>query len=81
MKTMQTTYCRRRRSQGGQRGHGPFKRLENIVTLRFERRFSQQNRVIRLNSNIWAPPNFWAGYATDCKRFDNSCYHHQCFAN
>jgi len=39
--------------------------LENMVILCFERRFSQQNSVIRLKSNILAPTNFWAGYATD----------------
>jgi len=44
--------------------------LENIVILCFERRFSKQNIVIRLKSNIldpqiFKPPlNFWAGYAT-----------------
>jgi len=48
-----------RRSQGGQRGHGPPKFLENTVILCFE-----QNSVIRLKSNVLAPPNFWAGYAT-----------------
>jgi len=32
--------------------------------LCFERRFSKQNSVIRLKSNILAPQNFWAGYAT-----------------
>jgi len=52
------------RSQGGQRGHGPPKCLENIVILCFERRVSKQNSVIRLKSNILLPPNFWAGYAT-----------------
>jgi len=39
--------------------------LENIVILCFERRFSKQNSVIRLKQSILAPPNFWAGYATD----------------
>ena len=57
-----------RRSQGDQRGHGPPKIFENIVILCFERRFSKQNSVIRLKSNILvppnSPPNFWAGYAT-----------------
>jgi len=46
----------------------PPKYLENIVILCFERRFSKQNSVIRLKSNILvppnSPPNFWAGYAT-----------------
>jgi len=62
---------RHRCSQGGQRGHAPpLKFLENIVILCFERRFSKQNSVIRWKSNIsatpkfFAPPNFWAGYAT-----------------
>jgi len=38
--------------------------LENIVILCDEKRFSKQNSVIRLKSNIGAPQNFWAGYAT-----------------
>ena len=38
--------------------------LENIVILCFERRFSIQNSVIRLKSNIFPPPNFWTGYDT-----------------
>jgi len=38
--------------------------LENIVILCFERRFSKQNSVIRLQSNILPPQHFWAGYAT-----------------
>ena len=33
--------------------------LENIVILCFERRFSKQNSVIRLKSNILDPPIFW----------------------
>jgi len=36
----------------------PTKVLENIVNLCFERRFSEQNSVIRLKSNILAPPKF-----------------------
>jgi len=57
-------------ARGGQRGHGPPKILDNIVILCFEMRFSKQNSVIRLKSNImapqifWLPPNFRAGYAT-----------------
>jgi len=43
---------------GGQRGHAPPKFLKNIVILCFERRFSKQNSVIRLKSNILAPPKF-----------------------
>jgi len=35
-----------------------------MVILCFERRFSKQNTVIRLKSNILPLPNFWAGYAT-----------------
>jgi len=35
-----------------------------MAILCFERRFSKQNRVIRLKSNILPTPNFWAGYAT-----------------
>ena len=33
----------------------PQKFLENIVILCFERRFSEQNSVIRLKSNLLAP--------------------------
>jgi len=33
--------------------------LENIVILCFERRFSKQNRVSRLQSNILAPPKIF----------------------
>jgi len=33
--------------------------------LCFERRFSKQNNVIRLRSNMFSPPNLWAGYATE----------------
>jgi len=36
------------------------------VILCFERRFSKQNSVIRLKSNILATPKFWAGYASVC---------------
>ena len=46
----------------GQRGHAPHKIFENIVILFFERRFSKQNSVIRLKSNILHPPIF--GLAT-----------------
>jgi len=49
--------------------HGLLKFLENIVILSFERRFSKQNSVIRLKSNILPPANFWAGYATAMKGF------------
>ena len=63
---------------GVAKGAMPPKILENMVILCFERRFSKQNSVIRLKSNILPPlQNFWAGYATeptlscwwmDCKR-------------
>jgi len=36
----------------------PPKFLEHIVILCFEKRFSKQNRVIRLKSNILATPKF-----------------------
>ena len=42
----------------------PPKFLEITVIFCFERRFSKQNSVIRLKSNILPPPNSWAGYAT-----------------
>jgi len=51
-------------SRGAKGAVPPKKCLENIVILCFERRFSKQNSVIRLKSNIWLPQNFWAGYAT-----------------
>jgi len=51
----------------GAKGPSPPKFLEHIVILYFERRFSKQNSVIRLKSDILAPPNSppnsWAGYA------------------
>jgi len=34
--------------------------LENIVILCFEMRFSKQNSVIRLKSNILTPQNFYS---------------------
>jgi len=39
-------------------GHVPPKFLENIFILCFEKRFSKQNSVIRLKSNILFPPIF-----------------------
>jgi len=53
---------------GGAKGPCLQKCLENMVILCFERRFSKQNRVIRLKSNILPPQNFRAGYATDPHR-------------
>jgi len=38
--------------------------LEGIVILCFDRQYPKQNSVIRPKSNILAPPNFGAGYAT-----------------
>jgi len=32
--------------------------LQSMVILRFKKRFSKQNSVIRLKSNILAPPKF-----------------------
>ena len=58
-----------RRNQRGAKGAMPPRCLENIVILCFERRFSKQNSVIRLKSNILPPPKFWAGYVTA-----TSCY-------
>ena len=53
-----------RRSQEGPKGPCPPKYFENIVVLCFEMRFSKQNSVIQLKSNILGPQNFWPGYAT-----------------
>jgi len=39
------------------------------VIFCFERRFSKENSVIRLESNILTP-NFWAGYATGPKQLN-----------
>jgi len=46
-----------RRGQGGKGAMVPPKFIENAVILCFERRFSKQNGVIRLKSNILAPIN------------------------
>jgi len=54
-------------AKGGPKGHGPPKCLENIVILCFERRFSKQNSVIRLKTNIFPPPKFM-GRLRQCKR-------------
>jgi len=55
----------------GTKGPIPPQVLEHIVILCFERRFSKQNSVIRLKTNILPspkfpslPPNYWVGYAT-----------------
>jgi len=47
-----------RRSQGGKGAMAHPKFLDNMVILCFERHFSKQNSVIRLQSNILAPQNF-----------------------
>jgi len=58
----------------GAKGAMPLpKCLENIAILCFERRFSKQNSVIRLKSNILALPNFWAGYATEHRHSKTTC--------
>ena len=44
-----------RRCQGWAKGTMPPQFLENIVILCFEKRFSEQDSVIRLKSNILAP--------------------------
>jgi len=54
-----------RRSQGGQRGYAPPKILENVVILCFESFFSKQNSIIRLQSNILAPPKI-LGWLRHC---------------
>jgi len=55
----------------GQRGQVPPTFLEHIVILCFERRFSKQNSVIRLKSDILAPLKFlgWLRhwYPLNCK--------------
>jgi len=48
--------------RGGQRGYVPPKFLENLVILCFERRFSKQNSVICLKSNILPPPPKFLGW-------------------
>ena len=46
-------------ARGGAKGVMPLpKFLENIVILCFERRFSKQNSVLHLESNILPPPQF-----------------------
>jgi len=62
--TLQKTNDHRRSQGGAKEAMAPPKCLENIVILCFVRRFSKQNSVIRLKSNILPPPNFWAGDAT-----------------
>jgi len=58
------TPIHRHSQERGQRGYGPPKFLKIIVILFFQSRFSRQNNVICLKSNILPPSNFWAGYAT-----------------
>jgi len=47
-----------RLSQGDKGAMALPKFLENIIILCFERRFSKQNSVIRLQSNIFDSPKF-----------------------
>jgi len=54
-----------RRSQGGKRPCPSTKFLENIFIFCFEKRFSKQNSVIRLKSNILAPQKF-LGWLRHC---------------
>ena len=49
--------------------------LENIAVLCFERRFSKQNNIIRLKSNILVPQNF--GLATPLLRNDSEMVYKQ----
>jgi len=53
-----------KRSQGAKEPWPP-KFLENIFILSFKRRFSKQNSVIRLKSNILAPTKF-LGWLRHC---------------
>jgi len=53
-------------ARGGKRGHGHPKLLENILNLCFERRFSKQNSIIRLKSNI-LPPQKILGWLRHCR--------------
>ena len=53
-------------ARGGPKGPCPPKFLETIVILCFERRFSKQNIVIRLQSHILAPDKF-LGWLRHCK--------------
>jgi len=43
---------------------GPTNFLEDMAILSFERQYPKQNRVIRVKSNIFAPPKFlgWLRY-------------------
>ena len=67
-------------ARGGERGHAPQKFLETAVILCFERRFSKENSVICLKSNILAPPQI-SGLATPLlatpttnkSQFENYC--------
>ena len=52
-------------ARGGQRSRAPARFLEKTVIFCFERRFSTQNSVIRLKSNILAPPKF-LGWLRHC---------------
>jgi len=51
-------------ARGGAKRQCHPKFLENLAILCFEWRFSEENSVFRLKSNILPPPNFSASYAT-----------------
>jgi len=53
-----------RRCQGGPKRPCPPKFLENVVILCFQSRFSKQNSVIRLKSNIFSPKIFFCHFVT-----------------
>ena len=57
--------------EGAKEAMAPLKCLEHIVILCFQRRFSEQNSVIRLKWNILPPQNFRASYATGCEVMQN----------
>jgi len=73
--------CYQRRTQGwAKEAKPPQKFLENIVIFCFGKRFSRQNSVIRLKSNIFLHKflglqNFCAGYAADCYRLTHGSFH------
>jgi len=56
MSVIDWCYPGHRRSQGGLESHALSECLELIVILCLERQYPKQNSVIRLRSNILAPP-------------------------
>jgi len=59
---------------GGTKKAMPPTFLENIVIFCFERRFSRQNSVIRLKSNILAPPKFLGWLRHWCEPLQILCF-------